>query len=77
VFFHLKKQKKLLEIIIFLNCFDMLILKIIFLKIKKHYFHAFYEKYFKKQPLPHFQTLPYTNAVYCYEGYHGVEIQAI
>jgi hypothetical protein len=44
VFFHLKKQKKLLEIIIFLNCFDMLILKIIFLKIKKTLFSCILRK---------------------------------
>jgi hypothetical protein len=42
-----------------LNRFDVLILKIIFLKKTKHYFDAFqHEKHFKKQSQPHSQTIP-------------------
>ena len=42
----------------FLNCFDVLISKIIFLKIKKkYYFDVFLrKKHSEKQSLPHFQT---------------------
>jgi hypothetical protein len=41
----------------FSNGFNILILKMIFKKIKKHHFDAFLcEKYFEPQPLPQFQT---------------------
>ena len=41
----------------FLDCFDLLISKIIFKKIKKYYFNIFInKKHFKSQPLSHFQT---------------------
>jgi hypothetical protein len=40
-----------------LDRFDALILKINFLKIKKHHFDIFqHEKHFKKQPQPHSQA---------------------
>jgi uncharacterized membrane protein len=43
---------------VFLDHFDVLILKIIFKKYKKYYFNIFSsEKYFKKQPQPHFRSL--------------------
>ena len=39
----------------FLDHFDTLILKIIFLKLKKHYFNIFLsKKHFKKQLQPYF-----------------------
>jgi len=42
----------------FLDCFNILILKIIF-KNKKNYFDIFLSKnYFEKQLLQHFQTHP-------------------
>jgi len=43
---------------IFLDCFDTLILKINFFKNKKNYFYLFLdEKYFKIQLLPQSQIL--------------------
>ena len=54
--FIFKKFNFLLKVNCFyvLNFFDVLISKIIFLKIKKYYFNIFYhEKYFKKQPQSH------------------------
>jgi hypothetical protein len=43
--------------LMFSDHFDVLISKIIFKNIKKHYFNVFWnEKYFKKQLLPHFQV---------------------
>jgi hypothetical protein len=42
-----------------LDRFDVLILKIIFKKIKKYHFDAFrHEKHFEKQPQLHSQTDP-------------------
>ena len=41
----------------FLNRFDILILKMNFKKIKKNLFNAFSsEKHFEKQPLPQYRT---------------------
>ena len=43
--------------LIFSNHFNVLILKMIFKKIKKYYWHVFLsEKYFEKQQQPHSQT---------------------
>ena len=52
----------------FLDHFDMLILKIILKTIKKYYFDIFQsKKYFKKPPQPHFQTHQQVLYMYDYE----------
>jgi hypothetical protein len=60
IFFYFFLCFKLIFFLVFSNHFDVIILKIIFLK-KKHYFDTFpSEKYFEKKPLPDTQILSTT-----------------